>query len=121
MATERTCKKRGEWTQRQLEDGLKLLNEGYSQHQAAVLSGVPRRTLRNHIKSGSLEKTVGPRRTLNDEQELDLVARIIRFAEKGLPLTPLAVRRCVYQYCEKYNIPNQFNEKKRVAGKLICA
>lgn len=107
---------RGKWSEKQLQDGMKLLAEGYSQHQASILSGIPRRTLRNHIKTKSTKKEIGRKSILTADQEKDLVARIIRYAETGLPLTPLSVRRVVYQYCEQFNIPHLFNTQKKCAG-----
>ena len=109
-------KQRAKWSEQQLRDRMKLLADGYSQHQASVLSGVPRRTLRNHMKTKSENKELGRKSTLNEEQEKDLVTRIIRYAETGLPLTPLSVRRVVYQYCEQNKIPHLFNTKKKCAG-----
>lgn len=47
---------------KQLQDGMKLLAEGYSEHQASILPGVPRRTLRNHMQTQSIKKEIGKKK-----------------------------------------------------------
>lgn len=110
--------KRARWSEEQMEKALNMVNDGYSQHQAAKLTGIPRRTLRNHLQLGSNKKSIGRKPILTAVQEEDLVNRILSFAEKGLPLTPRSVRRCVYQYCEKHGIENSFNNRNKCAGKM---
>lgn len=111
--------KRAEWTTEMIGKAMDMVKEGYSQRQAAVLNGIPRRTLRNHIKSNSSVRKIGRDAILSPEQETDLVKRIIHFAERGLPLTPLSVRRCVYQYCELHSIPHPFSRTRKCAG-MFC-
>lgn len=48
--------------------------------------------MRNHILSNS-NKKIGRSQILTAEQKTNFVDRIIRFAERGLPLRPLSVRK----------------------------
>ena len=78
---------------------------------------IPRRTLRNHLKSDSDQKRFGRKSVLSLEQEGDLVKRIIRFSDVGMPVTSSLLRRNVYQFCEKNNLSTSFNSKKCMAGR----
>lgn len=64
-----------------MEEALKLLKQGKSQRYVEKYSGIPRRTLRNHLKTDSCKHQLGTASILTREQEHDLENRIIRFAE----------------------------------------
>lgn len=68
-----------------------------STYRAAERYKVPRRTVRNHLQSVSLKKSLGfiIKKIYNDEEEAQLVQRIIRYSEMGLPVTPRILRRLV--------------------------
>lgn len=110
--------KRALWSENDLVSAVQAVERGLlSTYKAAERYKVPRRTIRNHLQTGSLKKTLGRKSLLSDDQEADLVNRIMRFAEVGLPVTPLILRRLVYKFCELNNIKHNFNEHARVAGK----
>ncbi len=83
-----------------------------SVREAAKRYGIPRRTLRNHIKSGSQTKRFGRKGLLGPDVENELVARIKRFAAVGLPLTGKIIRSYVHEYVEKNNIAHPFTSSK---------
>ncbi|CAB3221940.1 unnamed protein product [Arctia plantaginis] len=113
-----TKKRRGEWTETQLKSALQAVKScQMSQREAAETYGIPRRTLRNHIESGSMEKITGRVPILNKSQEKDLCKRIIRLSQIGMPLTPKIVRKQAYEFCKANNVPNLFSDKKNIAGK----
>lgn len=84
-----------------LKQALDAVEDGMSQRHAAEKFKIPRRSLRNHIKSGITKKTLGRKSVLTMDQEQDLVRRIIRYAEVGMPITLPMLGRYVYQFCEK--------------------
>lgn len=108
---------RGNWTRSMMEEALELLRKGKSQRYVENHCGIPRRTLRNHLKSGRCERKLGCRKILTTDQEKDLEERIIRFADIGFPLTPLVMRRCVFTFVEKHNIKHRFNKEEKLAGR----
>ncbi|CAH0727259.1 unnamed protein product, partial [Brenthis ino] len=111
-------KRRGEWTEQQLKSAIESVkNCSMSQRQAAATFSIPRRTLRNHLKSGSEEKRTGRATTLSNVQEKDLARRIIRLAEVGVPLTRKIVRKQAYLFCKSHKIPNSFNDTRCTAGR----
>ncbi|XP_039760048.1 uncharacterized protein LOC120633772 [Pararge aegeria] len=111
-------KRRGEWTETQLRSAFQAVkSRQMSQRKAAETYGIPRRTLRNHIESGSMEKITGRVPVLNKSQEKDLCKRIIRLSQIGMPLTPKIVRKQAYEFCKANNVPNVFSDKKNIAGK----
>lgn len=65
--------KRALWDQKSLEKALKAVESGKSQREAAVLYRIPRRTLRNHLKSGSCERKMGRNSVLSKDEEVELV------------------------------------------------
>lgn len=76
--------KRAAWTATQLENAvLAVQRKILSQREAAERYKVPRRTLRNHLRTGSVERKLGRSATLTVEQEEDLVRRIHRLAAVG--------------------------------------
>lgn len=100
-----------------MAEALQLLREGNSQETVARRCGIPRRTLRNHLKSGVSKRSLGAKPLLNPQQENDLAVKIIRFAEKGFPLTPKSLRRSVFKFCEALGVPHKFNKVTQLAGK----
>nr|CAI5838934.1 unnamed protein product [Callosobruchus analis] len=79
--------------------------------------GIPRRTLRNHVSSGSATKRIGRPCILTEEQELDLESRIVRLADVGMPITLKCLRRSVYKYVEIMKIPHNFPSLTALAGR----
>ncbi|CAB3233470.1 unnamed protein product [Arctia plantaginis] len=110
--------KRALWSEDDLIAAVRAVQRGtLSTYKAAERYKVPRRTIRNHLQSGSLKKSLGRKPILNDEEEAQLVQRIIRYSEMGLPVTPRILRRLVYKYCEQNNIKHNFNDEGKRAGK----
>lgn len=111
-------KKRANWTTEQLQAAINSLKSGnLSQREAAHRFNIPRRTLRNHLKSGVLNKKLGRSSLLSFEQEKQFSERIVRLCDIGMPLTPLLIRRSAYRFCVENNIEHPFNNTKGVAGK----
>lgn len=108
---------RAKWTDEMMEEALHLLRLGHSQESVSQRTGIPRRTIRNHLKSGSTKRVLGAKPILTEQQENDLVEKIIRFAQRGFPLTAKVVRRSVYRFCEQLNVNHKFNKEKQLAGK----
>nr|CAI5820942.1 unnamed protein product [Callosobruchus analis] len=79
--------------------------------------GIPRRTLRNHVSSGSATKRIGRPCILTEERELDLESRIVRLADVGMPITSKCLRRSVYKYVEIMKIPHNFPSLTALAGR----
>ncbi|CAG5039045.1 unnamed protein product [Parnassius apollo] len=118
MESQNKKQRGGKWTENQLKAALEAVQKGkMSQRKAAATFNVPRRTLRNHIKSGSTKKIIGRTPVLNKTQEKDLCKRVIRLAQVGLPLTSKIVRKQAYEFCKANSIPNSFNDNKNIAGK----
>lgn len=108
---------RANWTSEMMEEAIDLLKQGKSQRYVEKHCGIPRRTLRNHLKSGNTERKLGRKKFLTADQENELENRIIRLSEVGVPLTPKQLRRCVYNFTKANSIENKFNVQKEMAGK----
>ncbi|KAL7635492.1 UNVERIFIED_CONTAM: hypothetical protein RMT77_014561 [Armadillidium vulgare] len=107
--------KRALWSENDLVSAVQAVERGLlSTYKAAERYKVPRRTIRNHLQTGSLKKTLGRKSILSDDQETELVNRIMRFSE--VPVTSLIVRRLVFKFCELNNIKHNFNPSAKVAG-----
>lgn len=72
-------KKRATWTVEQSQATINAVkyNE-LSQREAAQRYKIPRRTIRNNLKSGVLTKKIGRSSILTPDQEIKFSARIIR-------------------------------------------
>lgn len=111
-------KKRALWSQQQLKAAMASVSSGeLSVRAASRLYSIPRRTLRNHMITGSTEKKVGRSTFLSGDQEKDLTIRIKRLAEIGMPLTGKVLRRSVFTFCEKNKIAHPFLKEKKMAGR----
>lgn len=64
---------RANWTQDMMEEALALLRRGKSQRYVENRCGIPRRTLRNHMKTGTVHRKLGRKPTMTKKQEDDLV------------------------------------------------
>lgn len=109
---------RANWNSEMMEEALRLLRQGHSQRTVEQQTGIPRRTLRNHSKSGVVTRKLGRKPILTKEDEDELEERIIRLSNIGLPLTPKALRRNVYNFVKTNGI-DKFRSKgeKGVIGK----
>lgn len=110
--------RRALWTQENLRSAMAAVERGQlTQRGAADRYNIPRRTLRNHLKSGNARRRLGRSAVMNEAQECDLVNRIIRFANIGMPLSPKLIRRQAFIFCEKYELKHKFNKDVGLAGK----
>ncbi|KAJ8946188.1 hypothetical protein NQ318_001700 [Aromia moschata] len=107
---------RANWDSEMMSEALEMLRNGKSQRYVEKHCGIPRTTLRNHIKSGNEKRILGRKPLLSEEQERELESRIIKMSRVGLPLTPRTVRRSVFRFCQESNIPHRFNNEKALAG-----
>lgn len=106
------------WTHEDLTKAMdSVLKDKVSVRYAAITYGIPRRTLRNHLLSGSHQKIKGRKPTLSIDQELELCNRILRLSDVGMPLTPNVLKRTVFSFCELNGVAHPFNPNKFAAGK----
>ncbi|KAJ8931629.1 hypothetical protein NQ314_015423 [Rhamnusium bicolor] len=103
---------RAKWDDEAMENAMRAVERGMSQRKASERFNVPRRTLRNHLKTGSNIRKLGRGSVLTKQQEKDLVTRIMRLAEVGYPVTPKIARHQVFRFCEANNIPHKFQIEK---------
>ena len=108
---------RGNWSANQMREALTAIKNGASVRKASNDYRIPRRTLRNHVKTGKTCKQMGRLPILSPEQEDELAVRIARFHEVGFPLSKKIIQAYAYEYCKKNSIPNDFNDEKQLAGK----
>ena len=117
MKSRTRCKGlRGNWTEEKLIQGLDVINYGVSVRKASIEYKIPRRTLRNHARSGNKSKSMGRKITLSESEEKQLVQRIIRFCDIGFPLTKKMIRTYVFDYVMRNNIRHQFSTENELPG-----
>ena len=101
------------WTKETLGNCMTAVSRhGLSVREASKRFGILRRTLRNHLKTGSAEKRMGRKPLLSTEVEQDLMQRIFRFADIGLPLTSKMIRSYVFEYADKNGLAHPFTTNK---------
>lgn len=111
-------KKRAQWTDEDLQAAMNAVKTGQlTQRAASERFKLPRTTLRNHLKTEKTTKNLGRKTVLTKEQEKVLVQRIVNYASIGIVLTPKAIRRQTFLYCEQNGIKNSFNKRIGLAGK----
>lgn len=110
-------KKRASWTENQLKQALEAIANGMSVLAASKLYEIPRRTLRNHISTGSNKRRLGRKSLLTKDQENELCKRIFRLAEVGMPLTSKCLRRSVFTFVEQNGMQHPFSQNTKLAGR----
>ena len=76
-----------------------------------------RKTLKNHLNTGSIKKKLGRNPVLNNQQEKEVVPGILCFGDIGLPITISIVTSFVQDFCNKNGITHPFNSRKKAAGR----
>ncbi|KAI4455536.1 transposase is4 [Holotrichia oblita] len=108
--------KRAKWTEDIMQIALEELHNGQPVLAVAKQYGIPRRTLRNHIRTGRIHRQLGRHSLLNVAQQNELCRRIFRLAEVGMPLTPKVLRR-VFTFVEENGLKHPFSIQNRLAGR----
>lgn len=108
---------RGKWSQENLTNAIDAIKDGMSQRLAETTYKIPRRTLRNHLKSGCRKKSLGRKSVLTVDQENSLVKRIIRFSDVGMPVTKTMLASYTYEFCKRNSLANSFSSDSCIAGR----
>lgn len=109
--------KRAQWSEENLRKALRAIRNGCSISQAAQQYQIPRTTLGLHHRKNNFIKRLGRKSVLTPEQENDLVARIHKLAEVGMPVTSKMVRKSVFHYATAMKIATPFSQTSKVAGR----
>lgn len=110
-------KTRATWSEKSLAAAMTAVHSGLmSVRKASTRYGIPYTTLNDRIKSGKTGKVLGRPATFTQDQERDLVDRLIRLNDQGKPLTSQIIRREAFGFSKDLNIPNNFNKKTERAG-----
>lgn len=110
-------KKRALWSEAALQQALEAISNGMAVLTASRVYNIPRRTLRNHVATGSKKKKLGRGSILSVTQERELCQRIFRLAEVGMPLTSKVLRRSVFTFVEQNGLKHPFSPETRLAGR----
>jgi len=114
--------RRGLWSEKSLKLAVKaVLVDGVSNVKASRRYGIPLETVRRKVliaRQGlGVEKKLGRHTVLTLDEENELCEILTDMESRLYGLTPIDVRRIVYQYCAKNNIRNTFNVTKELAGR----
>ena len=106
---------RAKWSEEDMKRAVAaVIVNGNSNVQASKKFGIPMETLRRKVliarRDGGVEKRLGRPTVMSAEDENQLSAVIIHMESQLYGLSPIEVRRVVYQYCAK-NIPNNLTKR----------
>nr|CAH7760031.1 unnamed protein product [Callosobruchus chinensis] len=110
-------RRRALWTEADLRSALLAISNGTSIKSSAKQYGIPRTTLGLHYRKQNFKRELGRSSVLSSEQENDLVTRIHRLSEVGMPITSKVLMKSVYTYVCENNIPNPFSKQSKCAGR----
>lgn len=116
-----SIRKRAQWSQESLDKALQSVRGGASISAASRTYNIPRTTLGLHYRTENFNKCLGRKTVLTPDQENDLVARIHRLADVGMPVTSRIVRRSVFAYVTERNLSHPFSEINKLAGRKWLA
>lgn len=110
---------RQSWTPDQLNNALKSIKNGNSIRKAGREFHIPESTLRDKLKVSD-EKlmcpALGRKPIFKKEDEEELAQHIITMAKLFYGLTPLTLRRIVYEFATIKKVKNNFNHNLKLAG-----
>ena len=108
---------RASWSEEDLRAAMEAFKSGRMTKSAAVRRyGIPRGTLNDHLKTGSIVKRFGRKLVFSEKQEKELVRRIHNLTTKGMPLTSKLIRKEAFDFCLEFNIEHTFNRTAGLAG-----
>lgn len=84
-----------------------------------MVLGIPFSTLKDRLKSNNLSKPqLGRHKPIfTNGQEREIVQHCIYLAKMFYGLTPIDLRKLIFEYAESNSIAHRFNATKRMAGK----
>lgn len=114
--------KQGSWDEHSMKLAVRdVLMYNKSQESAATQYGISRETLRRHLaksaKGEGLQKKLGRKPVMTDDQEHELSSYLQTMEASLYGLTPASVRRLVYKFCEENGILHPFKRETQSAGK----
>lgn len=117
------ARKRAQWTTEQLQQAVDAVrNRGTSLREAARVYKVPRMTISNHLGETNPTRRLGQKIIFTEDEEKQLVERILKYAEVGLPVTRKMLRSYAYDFAVLKGKEGRFNTEKKMAGKdWVCA
>jgi len=118
---EKSKAQRGRWELKAMQLAVRaVIVGGVSKKAAAKKFNVPRGTLQRHLKNVArgegVQKKLGRHSILNAEQEDELVGRILDMESRLYGLSVEDVRKIVYTFCKRNNIPG-FSDDEQMAGR----
>ncbi|KAL0881454.1 hypothetical protein ABMA27_001317 [Loxostege sticticalis] len=118
FSSNKMTKKRGKWSEESLRAAMTAIKKGkLSSNAAAAMYDIPRRTLRNHLLSGSTKKKMGRAPVMTRDQENEFVKEILSYENNGTPVTSKLIRKQAFIFCKKLKIKHNFNEQDEIAGR----
>ena len=109
--------KKNQWSKAQLNAAIwRVKAKEISLRQAAILYGVPRSTLSDHVTGKSTRRYGGVPKAFNPTEEAEIVITCQVLAELGFPLNKDYVNAVIHEYLIQEGKPNPFG-KSGIPGK----
>ena len=115
--------KYGQWQELNLRTAVRaVMMYNWPTKKAAETHGIPRSTLQRYLKQcridGAVEKqTMGRRCTMSAEQEDELSGLLQEMESRLYGLSPVELRKIVYQFCVLNKLAHNFDDEKKYAGR----
>lgn len=115
--------KYGQWQELNLRKAVRaVIMYNWPTKKAAEAHGIPRSTLQRYLKQcridGAVEKqTMGRRCTMSAEQEDELSGLLQEMESRLYGLSPVELRKIVYQFCVLNKLAHNFDNEKKCAGR----
>lgn len=106
------------WTKETLQEALEAIDSGRKIREVSRSFGIHEATLRARRRKNN---TSGPRlgrpSTFSAETETEMANHVLKLAKLFHGLTPVELRKIVFQYAETNGIRHEFNKDRQEAGK----
>lgn len=105
------------WTADDLSNAIDEVRNGIGQRQAARNHHIPFATFQQRYKTlGVGAPSMGRKPVFTKEQETEISTNVKALANMYYGITPMQLRKLVFEYAERLHIENSFNMEKRMAG-----
>lgn len=113
----RTTEK-AQWTADDLLQAISDVKKGKSQRQAAKDHKIPFSTFQQRMKANDIsDPRLGRKSVFTAEQEAEIANHLKTLASMYYGLSPVQLRKIVFEYAQHLGLDNIFNKSSRMAGK----
>lgn len=115
-------RKKCTYSPRRMKAAVERVLAGDKLRPTALAFEVPVMSLHDHVRrhGTNYRPRLGKKPVFTQEQEDDIRDHILKLSNSFYGLTPMELKRLVFEYAEINNIKTPFNKEKKLPGRTGC-